>query len=608
MTKLWKRMPLIALVTIMALLLAAATLIVYSERSYKTQKIDNVTAQARILASTVTAALAFNDPVAADEYIGALKANPEVQAAALYDADGALFASYGTAGTSLPATAKPGEASFENDRLTVTVPIAQAGAPLGVAYMQTIVEPFSRRFARSGVIAVLVIMASLVVAVLGVAHAALTKANAQLVQRAADLAEANRTLLAEIREREKAEEALRRAQRIEAIGQLTAGIAHDFNNLLTAVSGNLELLSGLELGDRPGRMIASARKAAARGARLTAQLLAFSRRQRLAPEPVNLNWIVANMEGMLHSTLGATSAIETMLAPDLPHALADSGQVELMILNLAINARDAMPAGGTITIRTSALHLGEPSRAEEPPAGDYVTVSVSDTGTGIARDVQDRVFEPFFTTKDVGKGSGLGLPQVLGVAQQLGGGVRLETRPGQGTTVMICLPRVDRQVGAGGGETADRNGEAAAGQRARLLLVDDDDDVRAVAATILQEAGHEVTEAVDGSTALEILAREREAIDLIVTDFAMPGLNGVDVAREGRRLVPSLRVLFVTGYADTAMLRENAAPEEVLQKPFRAADLLAKVALELAGQQHTGRSSGQVFSSGYFPSSSPRKK
>jgi CheY-like chemotaxis protein len=255
-----------------------------------------------------------------------------------------------------------------------------------------------------------------------------------------------------------------------------------------------------------------------------------------------------------------------------------------MILNLAINARDAMPAGGTIMIRTSALRLGEPSRAEEPPAGDYVIVAVSDTGTGIPPDILDRVFELFFTTKDVGKGSGLGLPQVLDVAQQLGGGVRLETRPGHGTTVMICLPRADKQ-GGGNAETADASTESAARQRARLLLVVDDDDVRAVAATILQDAGHEVTEAVDGSAALAILARERDGIDLVVTDFAMPGLNGVDVAREGRRLMPRLPVLFVTGYADTAVLREKAAPEEVLQKPFRAAELLAKVALGLARRQ-----------------------
>ncbi|MGE3284430.1 MAG: PAS domain-containing protein, partial [Alphaproteobacteria bacterium] len=265
----------------------------------------------------------------------------------------------------------------------------------------------------------------------------------RVAERTAELEAANRRLAAQIDEREKAEAQLHQAQRIEAVGQLTSGVAHDFNNLLTAIIGNLELLEAriAEDDSRLAKPLAAAVAAAERGARLTAQLLAFSRQQRMNPEPVDLNRVVTGVGPLLHSTIGATVEIDTVLAPDLWLALADASQLELVLLNLAINARDAMPEGGAITLTTANAVTGRPKRPEEPAAGEYVMVSVADTGCGIPPAIIDRVFNPFFTTKEVGKGSGLGLSLVLGVAQQLGGGVRIDTNPGAGTTVEVYLPR-----------------------------------------------------------------------------------------------------------------------------------------------------------------------
>ena len=589
MSRFWRLIPLAALATAVALIAVGLVLAFYNEQAYRAQKTDEATVQARILASTVTAAVVFGDRLAAQEYVNALNANPEVEAVGIYDSGGALFASYGRSADKLPpATVHDDKPRFEGGRLIVTAPITQAGVRLGTVYLHMVTEPLARRLERYGGVGLLVTMASLLVAVLGAAQAALARAHNELTRHAAELDAANRALRAEIDEREKAQEALRRAQRIEAVGQLTAGIAHDFNNLLTAVLGNLDMLAARHGDDaRSARMVQGAQRAAQRGAQLTAQLLAFSRRQRLAPEIVDLNRIVGNMEGMLRSTLGATMAIETKLAPGLPAALADPSQVELMILNLAINARDAMPAGGIISIETSTVRLGEPSRPEEPPAGDYVVVAVRDTGIGIAPDVIEHIFEPFFTTKDVGKGSGLGLPQVLGVAQQLGGGVRVHTLVGRGTTIGICLPRAASPASAEPDDAVGHSPSPAA-RPARLLLVDDDPDVRAVTAAMLRQAGHEVLEASSGAATLEVLAQEGGRVELLVADFAMPEMNGVTLAGAAREIVRDLPVLFVTGYADTAALSRFAAPEDVLQKPFGASELLARVAAALARARSAG--------------------
>ncbi|HWD57872.1 MAG TPA: PAS domain S-box protein [Stellaceae bacterium] len=403
----------------------------------------------------------------------------------------------------------------------------------------------------------------------------------RVAARTAELEAANRRLAAQIEEREAAEAQLRHAQRIEAIGQLTAGIAHDFNNLLTSIVGNIELLEarlGHDVDERSARLLRAALAAGERGAGLTAQLLAFSRQQRMHPEPLDLNRVIGGMSALLTSTIGGTIRIEMQPAAELWPALADAAQIELVLLNLAINSRDAMPEGGTIAVSTRNVTTGPPQRPEEPAAGDYVAVAVADTGAGIPAEIRDKVFDPFFTTKEIGRGSGLGLSQVLGVAHQLGGGVHIETELRVGTTVTVYLPRAD--VAAGGAVRrgrAERRHAAGGTAASGILLVDDDDDVRAVAAAMLREAGHTVIEAGSGGAALERLDREAARIDLLIADLAMPGMNGFELARAARQERPDLPILFVTGFADMAKAGDSAQ-ETVLQKPFRAEELNAKVA------------------------------
>ena len=404
----------------------------------------------------------------------------------------------------------------------------------------------------------------------------------RVAARTAELEAVNHRLAAQIEERELAEAQLRQNQRLEAIGQLTAGIAHDFNNLLTSIIGNIELVEARpgQLDERARRLLSAAGAAATRGASLTAQLLAFSRQQRMNPESLDLNQVIAGMSALLNSTIGATITIETRTAPDLWPALADAVQIELVLLNLAINSRDAMPEGGTIVISTGNVTLGAPQRPDEPQPGDYVAVSVADTGMGIPAGIIDKVFDPFFTTKEVGRGSGLGLSQVLGVAQQLGGGVRLDSAPAEGTIVTIFLPRADI-VAANRPRRAEpgRHRRAVASRRpiGGILLVDDDPDVRAVAAAMLRDAGHTVIEAGSGGAALERLDAEASHIDLLIADLAMPGMSGFELARAARQERPDLPILFVTGFADMAR-SEESRHETVLQKPFRAEELAAKVA------------------------------
>jgi len=406
----------------------------------------------------------------------------------------------------------------------------------------------------------------------------------RVAARTAELEAANRSLAKQIEERQQAEAQLSRKQRVEAIGQLTAGIAHDFNNLLTSIMGNIELLD-VRLGDvdeRSARLLKSALSAAERGANLTAQLLAFARQQRMNPEPVDLNQIVAGMATLLYSTIGASIHIELAPAKGLWRTLADVPQLELVLLNLAINSRDAMPHGGTITIATGNAVLGPPEQPEEPPAGEYAVVSVTDTGGGIPAEIIAKVFDPFFTTKEIGKGSGLGLSQVLGVAQQLGGGVRIETTRGVGTAVKVFLPRARRNYAPRSVAAAARSPVAKPLPRARgILLVDDDDEVRAVAAAMLRGAGHTVIEAGSGGAALEHLDRDEPHIDLLIADMAMPGMSGGELAHAARQSRPALPILFVSGFADLATTAEGVVGP-LLQKPFRADELNRKVAETLA--------------------------
>ena len=393
---------------------------------------------------------------------------------------------------------------------------------------------------------------------------------------------ANLALRQQMAERERAEAALRQAQRIEAVGQLTGGVAHDFNNLLTVLLGNIDLIETAGAGDprMPDRLVAM-RGAAERGAQLTAQLLAFARQQPLVPRPVDLNAVVSGMEGLMQSALGRTVRIHKRLHPDLWPALVDPTQIELVILNLAINARDAMPGGGELTIGTGNDRLPPPPRSDALPAGDYVSIRVTDTGVGMSPDVLAKAFEPFFTTKPVGLGSGLGLSQVFGTARQSGGDVSIESTPGHGTTVTLHLPRAATE-----GPPSPPSPPTAADTQAvhrPILLVDDDPAVRETTAELLRTLGYAVVEAGGGRAAMDCL-RTAPEIALLLTDVVMPDMNGPALAEAARALRPGLPVVFMSGYSDLAGITGGAALGRLVSKPFRPGDLTEQIAAALSEQ------------------------
>jgi len=394
-------------------------------------------------------------------------------------------------------------------------------------------------------------------------------------ERTAELAAANRQLLTEIAEREKMEATLLKMQRLEAVGQLTTGIAHDFNNLLQVIVGGLGMVEKGGDAAKVQARIQMMRQAAQRGATLTKQLLAFSRRQKLAPQPVNLNEALEGMHGLLQGAVGGSMALELKLGTSLWPALVDPTQIEMIVLNLAINARDAMDVGGRLTVFTRNVTIsGARGRPEEPAPGDYVMVAVSDTGTGMPPEVLERVFEPFFTTKGVGKGSGLGLSQVLGFAKQSGGGVSIETEPGKGTTVKVFLPRA-KGVQQDASASLLVDGLRATGKGGAVLIVDDDELVRETTAHMLEQLGYRVVQAGSGGAALEILDSRRK-LDLLIVDFAMPGMNGVELAKFAAAKRPQLPILMATGFADHSAIQHLAA-EQVLTKPFSEAELAQRV-------------------------------
>ena len=402
----------------------------------------------------------------------------------------------------------------------------------------------------------------------------------RVAERTTELATANRQLIDQIRDRESVKSTLRQMQRLEAVGQLTSGVAHDFNNLLTVILGNLGFVEkGLDAAGLDGKLsqrLGYMRSAAERGAKLTDQLLSFSRRQRLEPKSLDLNETVVGMRDLLQSTMGGTTRIETRLQRSLWSAMVDPTQLELAVLNLAINAQDAMQVGGSLTVATENVMLGPPLCPEEPAAGEYVCVGVSDTGTGMNEEVRAKVFEPFFTTKEIGKGSGLGLSQVLGFAKQSGGGVRIQSRLGEGTSVHIYLPKAEAEVEAARTKpTAPARPAAGAFRGAMILLVDDDNKVREVTRAMLHDNGHRVLEAGSGGAALDILERE-PGVELLILDFAMPGMNGAEVARLVHAQRPHLPVLFVTGFVDRGALA-GVDESQIIAKPFLPDELAEKV-------------------------------
>ncbi|HET6182058.1 MAG TPA: response regulator [Acetobacteraceae bacterium] len=399
------------------------------------------------------------------------------------------------------------------------------------------------------------------------------------LQAAKEAAEAaNRRITAEMEERERAEAALRQAQRAEAIGQITGGVAHDFNNLLAIVMGNIDLLeSVVDENSRAFGWLATMRSAVERGATLTAQLLAFSRRQPLMPRPTDLNQLITGLRDLVQSALGTRTTLSLAMQPDLGLAMIDKAQIELVILNLAINARDAMPEGGTVAIETRRCLLGPREAPDDLPPGEYILLAVRDTGTGMPADVARRAFEPFFTTKPVGRGSGLGLSQAYGTVRQLGGTIRIESRPGEGTSILVYLqPAAANDAGPQAAAPMRRNREA---RRRRVLLVDDDHPVRATIAAVLTHRGYEVVEASGGDEALDLLESEPPP-DVLLTDVVMPQMTGPELARRVRLRWPGLPVVFISGYTDPNALAGQGGLLYLVRKPARPEELME--AIELA--------------------------
>ncbi|MGF1549898.1 MAG: response regulator [Sphingomonadaceae bacterium] len=406
----------------------------------------------------------------------------------------------------------------------------------------------------------------------------LKQANVELSARVRERDVALGRLKDEMAERERAEAALLQAQKMEAVGQLTGGIAHDFNNLLQAIAGNLDLISR-NPGDEESvrRWSDRARQAADRGSRLTAQLLAFSRTQKLELTPVPVAPLVADLKELLHRTMGQEIEIAARVEDERALVLADKTQLELALMNLLLNARDAMPGGGTASIAVRRRRVGEGH--EELVPGDYVEIAVSDTGTGMEEEVAERAFEPFFTTKGVGKGTGLGLSMVYGIATQSGGSADIDTVAGEGTTVTLTLRRIGDAAEQDAEETRDE--EALAGE-GTVMLVDDDEDVRVSMQNTLEALGYDVICAASGQVALRLLAQTKP--DLLILDFAMPEMNGAEVAQRVAQTHPDLPIIFATGYADSAALEKAVGPgAAVLRKPFRVGDLAIAAAEAIAG-------------------------
>jgi signal transduction histidine kinase/ActR/RegA family two-component response regulator len=408
------------------------------------------------------------------------------------------------------------------------------------------------------------------------AAAALAHSRVQLesivADRTRELAAANERLQAEIGAREQAQAALLQAQKMEAVGQLTGGVAHDFNNLLTAVSGSLALLEPRISDEGSLRLLRTAQRGASRGAKLTQSLLAFARKQHLDPVPADLNAIVVFMSEMLRQSIGVSIEIRHSLAPELWPALIDISQIETALLNIAINARDAMPRGGVLLIETANIRAGSDELPEEVAGQDCILVSLRDTGTGMSPEVIERAFEPFFTTKEIGKGTGLGLSMVFGVVRQSGGTVRIRSRLREGTTVQVYLPRAMKGPSTGSAHRLD----ARVIGGAHVLVVDDDPDVRWITAEELLEIGYTVTEADSGRAALAMLERD-EPCDLMVVDLMMPGLSGTDTVRLARRTRPALKALFVSGYIERSRFEGEFGNDVVLKKPFERETLVAAV-------------------------------
>jgi signal transduction histidine kinase len=559
----WSNMPMAIVATVTLLLLAGIGIILQSEAAYREFQAQEARVQSEILAASVIAPLDFDDRAAAQGAVDAMRVNRQIRMIGVYDESGALMAAYGRDNSRPPARlADPLPTS--GAAIVTATPVTYRGERIGTVYFASDPEPLSRRLTRYLVISLLVVLSALVIVVLSLGQAALRRANRELEQRADELVQANAELKVQVTERGKAEEQLRQAHKMQALGQLTGGIAHDFNNLLTVIQGSADMLRrpGLEEPKRL-RFAEAVVQASARAAALTRQLLAFARRQPLQPEIIDVNGLIREMIDLLDRTLGERIEVETLLAGESCTVEADRAQLESAVLNIAVNARDAMLDGGRLIIRTAREDAGQ--------GGTMVGLSISDSGTGMDEDTLARAFEPFFTTKETGRGTGLGLSQVYGFASQSGGDVRIESASGSGTTVTLLLPCSKRTAGprereSAGGTVPQRHGS--------ILVVEDNEEVGDFAESLLRELGHRVTRVRSGQAALE--AARAEPFDAIFSDVVMPGMSGLELADQLGREAPDLPVILTTGYSDE-IAKAGTRGRPVILKPYRLETLAAAI-------------------------------
>jgi signal transduction histidine kinase len=555
----WRSAPIAIFGMALLILVAGFGVILQNESTYNRARIEQTQGLSDILAASVAAPVDFGDRAEAQQAVEAFRANNQVRMVGVFNRGGAAIAGYDRKGKSVPRTiaalpdAPPGV-------IRVQSPIIQAGQRIGTVYLDIDREAASRRIARDLTLAGLLVLAVLVVVSIGLAQAQLRNANRELAGRAEALAQSNTLLEEQIEERAKVEDQLRQSQKMQALGQLTGGIAHDFNNLLTVIQGSADMLSRPELAEPKRIRFAQAIvQAASNAATLTSQLLAFARRQPLKPEQIDVNLLIVEMAELIQGTVGERIKLVTELHPHSCRIEVDRAQLQSALLNIASNARDAMPDGGRLVVRT------EIESREEGAA--MIAITLTDTGSGMDADTADRIFEPFFTTKGTGKGTGLGLSQVYGFATQSGGEARVDSAPGEGTSLTLLLPCVEPD---GPGSAAAGPSSFAALPPSAILVVEDNEDVGAFAETLLSELGHEVTRARTGEEALD-LARSRK-FDVVLSDVVMPGMGGLRLAEMLADEQPDLPVVLATGYSQE-ITQAGSGGRPVILKPYRVATL-----------------------------------
>ena len=554
----WRTPPLAIFGLALLIVLGGIGVIIQSERAYLSQREEAARTQAGVVGQSVAAAVDFNDAATAQQLTNAFTANRAVRLVGVYGRDGGLFAGYRREGRlpgTLQALADPGKQGIRG-----IAPISASGQRIGTAVFELDREPVSRRLARYVTLAALLLLAALVVGSLGIVQGTLRRANRQLAVRAEALAQSNQLLEEQIEERAKAEDQLRQSQKMQALGQLTGGIAHDFNNLLTVIQGSADMLCKDELPETKRKRFAAAIvQAAGNAAALTSQLLAFARRQPLMPERLDVNAVIRDIGDLVDRTMGERIEVRTRLEAERCPVEVDRTQLQSAILNIASNARDAMPGGGRLTISTRSETGADGAR--------LVAVEIADTGTGMDEATRDRIFEPFFTTKRTGEGTGLGLSQVYGFASQSGGDVRVDSEPGRGTRLTLVLPcSVSGIVDEAKAEPA----EIASPTPASILIVEDNDEVGAFAETLLSELGHAVTRASSGEQALELV--RAQDFDVVFSDVVMPGMGGLKLAEALAAERPLLPVVLATGYSQEIALAGSGG-RPVITKPYRLATL-----------------------------------